>query len=189
MSGIQFPPARSTGDISQAAFLAAFNPTPTASGGPGHPPARCDHWRRAPHVPSLVSHLELGPLDDAVPSARRHARLVMQEWGFDDEFTATAELLVSELTTNALHASRSLHQPLPSPIRLWLQGGSHRVFITVWDGSPQAPVAKEGVSADAENGRGLLLVDNFSERWGWFEPAEIGGKCVWCEVVHQPAQE
>jgi len=33
----------------------------------------------------------------------------------------------------------------------------------------------------AENGRGLILVDALSERWGYF-PAHGGGKVVWAEV-------
>jgi anti-sigma regulatory factor (Ser/Thr protein kinase) len=187
MNGSQYPPIRrSPGDFSQSAFNIAPNQSHTGhigSGPPGEPHPRQDYRRQLP----LVSHLELGPLAGAVPSARRHARLVMQEWGLGDEVTTTAELLVSELTTNALAASRALRQPLPSPIHLWLKGGFRRVFITVWDGDPQPPVLREVVSPDAENGRGLLLVDHFSERWGWFEPALFGGKCVWCEVVHQSA--
>jgi hypothetical protein len=189
MNGSQYPPIRrSPGNFGQAAFSIAPNQYHTGhigNGPPGRPHPRQDYRRQLP----LVSHLELGPLDGAVPSARRHARLVIQEWGFDDEFTATAQLLVSELTTNALAASHALRQPLPSPIHLWLKGSFRRVCITVWDGNPQPPVLKEVVSADAENGRGLLLVDHFSERWGWFEPVQLGGKCVWCEVVHQPAEK
>jgi anti-sigma regulatory factor (Ser/Thr protein kinase) len=111
----------------------------------------------------------------------------MRDWDFDDEFIGIVELLVSELATNALYASRALKQLLPSPIHLWLQRGLHRITITVWDGNPQPPVLRECVPADAENGRGLFLVDYFSERWGWFEPAEIGGKCVRCEVTRESA--
>ena len=189
MNGNQFSAARrSPGDMDQTAYAAAPNQQHVGHirNGPSiQPRLRQDYRRPAP----LVTHLELGPLDGSVATARRHARLVMREWGLDDDFAATVELLVSEFTTNALVASRALRQPLPSPIRLWLKEDRTRVFITVWDGNPQPPVLKEDVSADAESGRGLLLVDHFSERWGWFEPAGAGGKCVWCEVTHQRAEK
>jgi len=187
MNGNQyFAARRSPGDISQATYAAAANQQHTGHirNGPSSQPHHRQDYRRQP-LPA--THLELGLLDGSVATARKHARLVMQELGFDDEFAATVELLVSELATNAITASRVLHQPLPSPIRLWLKEDLRHVFIAVWDGNPQPPVLKEDVSADAESGRGLLLVDHFSERWGWFEPADIGGKWVWCEVLHQPA--
>lgn len=139
-------------------------------------------------APPVTSHLELGPLDSSVTSARLHARRVMEEWKFGEDFIATAELLVSELTTNAVLASRALQEPLPSPIHLWLKAGFQRIMITVWDGNPQPPVLKDDVPLDAEHGRGLMLVDFFAQDWGWFEPPQIGGKCVWCEFVHQPAE-
>jgi anti-sigma regulatory factor (Ser/Thr protein kinase) len=189
MSGNPHPPAgRTPNDISQTAFLAAPRFTPTDSDRPSLPPVRQD-FRRVVSTPSLVSHLELGPLDGAVPSARKHARVVMQGWEFGEDFIATAELLVSELVTNALHASRALKLPLPSPIHLWLKAGFQRVTITVWDGNPMPPILKENVPAAAESGRGLMLVDFLAREWGWFEPPRIGGKCVWCEVVDQPGEQ
>jgi anti-sigma regulatory factor (Ser/Thr protein kinase) len=189
MSGSPHPPAeRSTGDLSRAAFPATPTFTPTGVRAPSHPPVRQDHRRRAMQAPSIISHLELGPLDSSVTSARLHARRVMEEWKFDEDFIETAELLVSELTTNALFASRALQEPLPSPIHLWLKAGFRRVMITVWDGNRQPPVLAGDVALDAEHGRGLLIVDYFAQDWGWFEPPRIGGKCVWCEFVHQAAE-
>jgi hypothetical protein len=38
------------------------------------------------------------------------------------------------------------------------------------------------VSDDAENGRGLLLVQAVSAHWGWQFPQELGGKVVWAQV-------
>ena len=113
----------------------------------------------------------------------------MQEWEFGEDFIATAELLVSELVTNALHASKALKLPLPSPIHLWLKAGFQRITITVWDGNSMPPVLQENVPTVAESGRGLMLVDFLAKEWGWFEPPRIGGKCVWCEVVDQPDEQ
>jgi anti-sigma regulatory factor (Ser/Thr protein kinase) len=107
----------------------------------------------------LASYLELGALPSAVPSARLHARLVMAEWGFASLADA-AELIVSELVTNAVKASQALgHLP---PVWLGLAGNERHVFIGVWDGnveSGQTSVAGDDELPDleAEGGRGLLL--------------------------------
>ncbi len=57
-----------------------------------------------PRTPWPVSStLELGALPTAVPCARLHAKQLAWEWGLTS-MTETIELLVSELTTNAVHA-------------------------------------------------------------------------------------
>jgi anti-sigma regulatory factor (Ser/Thr protein kinase) len=129
------------------------------------------------------SFLELGALDGAVPSARLHTRHVLREWGLaalDD-----GELVVSELVTNGVQASRAMTH---AAIRLWLASDQVQVVICVWDASPQPPVRIDPAQ-DAEHGRGLLLVEAVSKQWGWF-PAEPGspwanghrGKVVWAVV-------
>jgi anti-sigma regulatory factor (Ser/Thr protein kinase) len=132
----------------------------------------------------LRTFLELGALDGAVPSARLHARHVLLEWGLaalgDD-----AELVVSELVTNGVQASRTMTH---AAIRLWLASDQVQVVICTWDASPQPPVRMDAAD-DAEHGRGLLLVEAVSKEWGWF-PAEPGsppadghhGKVVWAVV-------
>src|SRR5580698_9874409 len=52
----------------------------------------------------LQTHLELAALPSAVPCARGHVRAVALEWGLQ-ELADTAELLASELVTNAIRAS------------------------------------------------------------------------------------
>jgi hypothetical protein len=64
-----------------------------------------------------------------------------------------------------------------------------RVVILAWDASPPPPVPADP-RADAENGRGLLLVDAISERWAWYFPGSQPstdapgqhGKVVWAIV-------
>jgi len=125
----------------------------------------------------LGTFLELGPYPGAVPCARLHARVVTAEWGLQ-RLRATTELLVSELVTNAVQASRGLGgQP---PVRLWLRSDGMRVLVMVGDASPQPP-ARVRPAADDENGRGLLLVDSLAERWGWHPEAD--GKVCWCVVA------
>jgi anti-sigma regulatory factor (Ser/Thr protein kinase) len=130
----------------------------------------------------LRSFLELGALPSAVPCARLHARQVVWEWrlaGLGDD----VEILVSELVTNAVAASRSLDQ-VP-PVRLWLLSDKARVLVVVWDASPR-PSARVEADDDAESGRGLLLVEAISSQWGWYPTQEIGGKATWAVTAATP---
>jgi anti-sigma regulatory factor (Ser/Thr protein kinase) len=133
--------------------------------------------------PPLTSHLQLGPLLSAASNARAHTRAVLAEWGLA-ELSETAELLVSEIATNALRASRALRQPLPSPVHLWLRAGRPGLVVTVWDADPQPPIRRQA-DPDAVSGRGLTIVQALSSRWGWYEHRDMGGKCVWCEIQTQ----
>ncbi len=126
----------------------------------------------------LQSFLELGALPSAVACARWHAKLVLREWGLA-AFGERAELLVSEIATNAVKASRSPDWIFP--IRLWLRSDGTQVMILVWDISPQPPQRVE-VGDDAEGGRGLLLVETLSEKSGWYSHKELGGKVVWALI-------
>ena len=48
-----------------------------------------------------------------------------------------AELLISELVTNAVQISRADGQT--TPVRLWMLADRTRVLILVWDSSPLPP--------------------------------------------------
>ena len=123
----------------------------------------------------LQDTLELGPLPGAVPCARLHTRHVLREWGLA-RLSENAELLVTELMTNAIAASRPAAHALP--VRLWLLADPARVLTLVWDASSRPPLpATPG--HDTENGRGLLLVQAISQRWDWYYPEQAGGKIVW----------
>jgi hypothetical protein len=67
---------------------------------------------------SQLSGLEFGGLPGAVPCARMHARQVLTERGLD-ELAHTAELLVSELMTNAVQASLATGEVLSIRLRLY----------------------------------------------------------------------
>ena len=135
------------------------------------PGSRHDHWR-------LTSKLELGPLPSAVPCARLHAKNIFREWDLA-HVADDAELIVSELMTNALKAAR----PLPDiqPITLYLQASRDYLMISVWDALPAAP-APQPHAIDSETGRGLEIVSLLSDRWGFYHPAD-GGKLVWAALV------
>ena len=84
-----------------------------------------------------------------------------------------AELLVSELVTNAL-----LHGH--SGVRLRVQGHAARVRVEVLDDSP-APVRLRAFSDHSTTGRGLALVDALAASWG-SDTLGGNGKCVWFEL-------
>jgi len=127
----------------------------------------------------LVSFLELGALPGAVPCARLHARQVLSEWGLQAS-AETLELLVSELVTNAMHITRAA--AAGTPVRLWLVSDKTQVVIWVWDASPLPPEPADA-DDDAEHGRGLMLVQALSTRWGWDFPRGAGGKAVWAQYA------
>ena len=93
------------------------------------------------------------------------------------------ELIVSELTTNAVTASRALDGG-PFPVRLWLLSDRKRVLVLVWDACPDPPVRMEP-DLCAEGGRGLMLVEALSTRWDWYTAPwdSIEGKAVWALVA------
>lgn len=155
-----------------------FAARPAVPGGYGGPFASVAH--AAPFAAGWPhrTFLELGALPSAVPCARLHTRQVLWEWGLAG-LSESTELLVAELTTNAMQVSHAAMQG--DPIRLWLVSDKMQIVILVWDASPLPPVPID-VGDDAENGRGLLLVQAVSARWGWHFPPDIGGKVVWAQA-------
>jgi anti-sigma regulatory factor (Ser/Thr protein kinase) len=151
--------------------------------------------QQGPGVPITVgwpchSYLELGALPSAVPCARLHTRQILWEWGLG-KAAETAELLVSEIVTNAVRASAGLatgqHDTVrsadPPTVRFWLAADSRNVLIQVWDGCHWKPQPREP-DIQAESGRGLLLVETLSSSWGSFTPNGWTGKIVWALLAN-----
>src|ERR1700733_7594792 len=89
------------------------------------------------------SHLELAALPTAPACARGHARIMLLEWGLASLSEAT-ELVVSELTTNAVQASRTSvpgeDNVVVPVVHLWLASEYTSVSVNVWDASDKCPV-------------------------------------------------
>jgi anti-sigma regulatory factor (Ser/Thr protein kinase) len=128
----------------------------------------------------LQTRLELAALPTAPGVVRGHLRSILREWGLA-ELSATAELLASELVTNAIQASATLHTLTPPVIRVWITSDGIALVIHVWDASGQMPVIKDPATLDDEDGRGLILVTTLSKDWGVYRKAE-GGKVVWVMI-------
>jgi anti-sigma regulatory factor (Ser/Thr protein kinase) len=126
----------------------------------------------------LRTHLDLGAYASAVPCARGHVRSVAMEWGLRDLADA-AELLTSELVTNAINASQHLGSSEPPIVRLWLVSDQISLVIHVWDACKEMPVCKDA-DADDLSGRGLMIIDTLSAKWGSYQEAQ--GKVVWAMV-------
>lgn len=146
-----------------------------------NPAAGPDAAQHRPQPPrSLADGLSLAVLDLAArPTAPGHARAwtrrVLAEWQLTS-VRDSAELVVSELSTNAVLASRPLARPV---IRLTLIRDKHELAILVRDYCPGTPQPANAGDQD-EDGRGLLLVEAMSIRWGWHSPEDgAPGKVVW----------
>jgi serine phosphatase RsbU (regulator of sigma subunit) len=106
-------------------------------------------------------------------SARRARMLVrrrLKRWELP-ELIPTAELLASELVTNAVrYAQGSI------ALRLVREGG---LVCEVFDDSAALPRLRHASDED-ERGRGLQVVSQLAQRWG--ARRTLSGKVVWCEL-------
>lgn len=136
------------------------------------------HRSRPPRLLSGLSSravLDLGTLPTMPGRARAWTRQVLSEWQLAG-LLDTAEVVVSELVTNAMLASRRLGI---SSMRLIFTLDQGKLTILVRDYCPGSPRPRN-VGEDEENGRGLLLVEAMSSRFGWHPPGDgAPGKVVW----------
>jgi anti-sigma regulatory factor (Ser/Thr protein kinase) len=138
----------------------------------------------APQAWPLQTRLPLAALPTAPSVARGHVRTVAREWGLAD-LADTAELLVSELVTNAVQASAKLRTAGTPVIHLRVTSDRMSMVIHVWDASSGMPVRRvDADELDEEGGRGLLLVETLSKDWGAYRKAD--GKVVWCLITAEP---
>ncbi|MGW6056883.1 ATP-binding protein [Streptomyces sp. NPDC055189] len=144
-----------------------------------------------PSAVSSAASCSLPARYEAVGSARQFTRTTLSQWGLDERFDDVA-LVVSELVTNALRHALPSDTPRDQgpPVRLHLMRWTSRLVCAVRDPSDESPVAREtDDDFSAESGRGLFLVDSFSDSWGWHPLAgALRGKVVWALFqLAQPA--
>ncbi|MEU1938434.1 SpoIIE family protein phosphatase [Streptomyces coeruleorubidus] len=119
--------------------------------------------------PGRIAAWEL-PADPAlVGEVRASALRRLSDWGLDETAFA-AELILSELITNAVRHGTG-------PIRVRLLYG-RTLICEVSDASNTAPHLRRAASTD-EGGRGLFLVAQLSQSWGTRYLPE--GKVIWAE--------
>ncbi|MGW7204547.1 ATP-binding SpoIIE family protein phosphatase [Streptomyces sp. NPDC054837] len=121
-------------------------------------------------APSDVAYWFLEPSEATPGRARRLVRRTLSRWGLE-ELSDSAELLVSEIVTNAVrYASR------PITVRLLR---THVLRCEVTDDEPRLPVLGQARATD-EGGRGLYLVNRVARHWGASRLST--GKIVWFEL-------
>ena len=123
--------------------------------------------------------LATGPA--AAAEARRRVRAAIASWQVPVDQDA-ALLLTSELVTNAVrHESGQGAQA----VMLVISCSRGRLRVDVHDTSRSLPAVAD-VPADAETGRGLLLVETLSDEWGYYRTS--AGKAVYFTLVFQADQ-
>jgi anti-sigma regulatory factor (Ser/Thr protein kinase) len=118
--------------------------------------------------------LPLGP--EAAGAARRATRTVLHSWGYTDPgWLDHAEIVISELVTNAVkHGGGCLS--------LDLQAHEEHVTVAAADGTAVVPRRRD--DPDSDGGRGLLLIEALSTRWGVHD--HHGGKRVYVQLRPHP---
>jgi anti-sigma regulatory factor (Ser/Thr protein kinase) len=112
-----------------------------------------------------VAVCELAAAPESAKAARDFTGSTLQRWGLEID---TAELVVSELVTNALrHGMLSAPRMLGEhPVALRLLCNAPYLICMVTDPGRTGPVRVD-TSASAECGRGLQVVEACSVQWGW----------------------
>jgi anti-sigma regulatory factor (Ser/Thr protein kinase) len=122
-----------------------------------------------PRLVELVFSLQPGP--NAASLARRlvaHVMVILDSPAVE----ATAALVTSELVTNAVEHSED-------DIVVRLRADHAMIRIEVVDSGGGTPELGEP-DVDNESGRGLLIVDQMTDGWGWHRLDE--GKRVWADL-------
>ncbi|GAA0955497.1 ATP-binding protein [Actinocorallia libanotica] len=112
----------------------------------------------------------------AVTAARRYARGLLEQEGIEDW---EASLVVTELAANAVAHGDG------GGFGLAVSVGEDVVRIEVGDSGPGRGLRVKEAEGTDESGRGLLLVDGLSRRWG--AVCRTTGTTVWVELERRTA--
>lgn len=106
--------------------------------------------------------------------ARQLARTALAAWG-QDELIEDAALVITELVSNAVNHAHceSIRVIVSRPSEMY-------VHLGVVDKSRTIPLMRLGSNDDQTHGRGLVLVDALTARWG--TDLYSWGKQVWGEM-------
>jgi hypothetical protein len=132
----------------------------------------------------------IGALPTAPGLARAFTSLALAGWGLN-RMRDEVVLIVSELTTNVVHAAQDAdgspaydgYGRLPA---MWLRLIADRAVLTieVRDTLPSSAGVPAPCRAgpDAESGRGLEIVAGLSLHWGWEPFPGTPGKRIWATL-------
>jgi anti-sigma regulatory factor (Ser/Thr protein kinase) len=142
---------------------------------PPRPAERHERHERQERQERHGCHVRLATGPAAAAEARRRVRVAIRSWQVPVDLDA-ALLLTSELVTNAVRYEAG------QAVVLAIACSRGRLRVDVHDTSRSRPAVAE-VPADAETGRGLLLVETLSDEWGCYRtPA---GKAVYFTLAFE----
>ncbi len=117
--------------------------------------------------------LLLNAVPAAAGEARRQVQAYIYAWGVEVD-PQIATLLTSELVTNAIRHATGEH------VLLIMTSGGGLFRVDVHDTSTCGPVPVDA-PAEAETGRGLMLVESMSADWGFYWT--VAGKAVYFTLM------
>jgi anti-sigma regulatory factor (Ser/Thr protein kinase) len=136
------------------------------------PPVVRDSWRFDvdPHAPG---------------HARARVREVCQRWGLDADVREAAEIVITELLTNAVE-----HATSPSVVEVERHGDAFRMSVRDYDTGATGHDVPAAASwqvppTSSPRGRGLAMVAAVSHDWGVLRHPD--GKTVWAEMTARSA--
>ncbi|MER6978134.1 ATP-binding protein [Streptomyces carpinensis] len=151
-----------------------------------------DEWElsdRFDDVCLVVSELVTNALRHAVPAASA-TRVCEQQGPSGQGPSEPGSSRQGPVSPGSPGQGPSGRHPLDQapPVRLHLMHWTERLVCAVRDPSQDSPVARATDDFSAESGRGLFLVDSFSDSWGWHPLAGgLGGKVVWALFRFRPS--
>lgn len=120
---------------------------------------------------------------EAVGDVRRSVSSLLSDWGLSS-IRDSAELVISELITNAKTHGLSSNDSDELPIKVSVSTKGRTVRIEVHDSrADNLPIVKES-DLDSESGRGLAIVSMLSADWGVDVDSDGSGKTVWAELSY-----
>jgi anti-sigma regulatory factor (Ser/Thr protein kinase) len=134
-----------------------------------------------PRTKGYPGYSEIRPrTEETAPLARGLARTACAAWGLSDEATESAALVMAELFANAVR-----HACGPSVRVIVNRPSDARVYLAVIDRAPHCLPHLRTPEDEEQSGRGLVIVETLSERWGYDRlgpaPRPWGKRC-WAEL-------
>lgn len=115
------------------------------------------------------------------PSSVLQARRAVRGFLGDTSRTEDAELIVSELATNAVLHSASRQQGGEFELRLDAKPGWLRIEVIDQGPLPTSTgISRKSIDHYRESGRGLLIVDALADEWAFAQ--EPGSARYWAEL-------
>jgi len=130
--------------------------------------------------PMLLASLFLPARAEFVSDIRDVVRRVLVMAAADEDARYSAQLVTSELVTNVVRHSVVASN---ATVGLALSRDGATLRIAIHDADPESGEPSEP-DEDQESGRGLLVVEGVSDRWG--VDRTLVGKLTWCELTAWP---